>query len=76
MKKAAKTAHENNEMPRQKTYQPRPDMPDIILPALVYVGKGYKALFLCPECGNKTWQSLNFLGQRKVYCDGLKITKK
>lgn len=40
-----------------------------------YCGKGWKALFDCPACGRKTWQNLNFLGRRKLVCNGQKITK-
>lgn len=42
----------------------------------VYCGKSWKALFRCPNCGRETWQNLNFLGSRKVLCDGKKFTKK
>jgi hypothetical protein len=41
----------------------------------VYVGKGWKAKFICPSCGRNCWQHLNFLGRRKVVCDGVKFTK-
>jgi hypothetical protein len=30
----------------------------------------------CPECGRKGRFLANYLGQRKVYCDGIKFTKK
>lgn len=41
----------------------------------LYVGKGWKSEFTCPTCGRKVWQHLNFLGQRKMICNGDKITK-
>lgn len=41
----------------------------------MYVGKGWKARFICPECGRETWQHLNYLGRRSVVCDGRKFTK-
>lgn len=40
-----------------------------------YVGKGYKALFVCPICAAQTWQHLNFLGRRNVVCHGTNFTK-
>lgn len=40
-----------------------------------YVGKGWKSRFVCPTCGRATFQALNFLGTRKVVCDGRKFTK-
>ena len=36
----------------------------------VYVSKGWKARFACPECGRKANYHLNFLGRRVVICDG------
>lgn len=40
-----------------------------------YVYKGWKARFTCPTCRRTAWFHLNFLGQRKVVCDGAKFTK-
>jgi hypothetical protein len=40
----------------------------------VYVGRGWKALFRCPACGRVKWQHLNFLGSRRLVCDGIKFT--
>jgi len=37
--------------------------------------KGWKSKFTCPGCGRSTWQALNFLGTRKLVCDGVKFTK-
>lgn len=31
--------------------------------------------FTCPECGRKGKFQRNYLGQRKVMCDGIKFTK-
>jgi hypothetical protein len=47
-----------------------------------YVGRGHKGFFRCPytlyngePCGRTTWQHLNFLGRKKVYCIGTKFVK-
>lgn len=40
-----------------------------------YVNKGHKAAFECPVCHRVTWQHLNFLGQRILICDGLRLRK-
>lgn len=41
----------------------------------VYSGKGWKDKFICPECGRATYQSLNFLGARRMVCNGEKWQK-
>jgi len=40
-----------------------------------YVGKGYRSKFTCPVCGRSSWQHLNFLGRRKMVCNGGKFSK-
>lgn len=40
-----------------------------------YCGKSWKSRFTCPECGRKCWQNLNFLGRRRVMCNGTRFTK-
>jgi hypothetical protein len=38
-----------------------------------YSGKSYSDSFVCPICSNHRRYNLNFLGSRKVFCDGRKI---
>jgi hypothetical protein len=40
-----------------------------------YHYKNHSAEFECPECHRKARFNLNFLGRRKVFCDGQKFTK-
>ena len=40
-----------------------------------YVGNGWKSMFKCQDCGREVWQALNFLGRRKMICNGVKISK-
>jgi uncharacterized protein (DUF2225 family) len=42
---------------------------------VLYIGHGWKKLFVCPVCERETWQAENFLGSRQLVCDGLKIKK-
>lgn len=43
--------------------------------AVQYVGKGYKSQFICPVCGRKVWQHLNYLGNKRLHCKAGKIIK-
>ena len=40
-----------------------------------YVGRGWRSKFECPTCHQSAWQHLNFLGQRDLVCNGVKLTK-
>jgi hypothetical protein len=40
---------------------------------LQYSYRNWSDAFQCPICEQKRRYSLNFLGQRKVICDGVKI---
>jgi hypothetical protein len=40
---------------------------------LQYSYRNWSDAFQCPTCEQKRRYSLNFLGQRKVICDGVKI---
>jgi hypothetical protein len=40
-----------------------------------YHYKNWSMEYGCPECGRRGWFSKNFLGQRKVVCDGVKFHK-
>ena len=40
---------------------------------LRYSYRNWSDAFQCPTCEQKRRYSLNFLGQRKVICDGVKI---
>ena len=40
-----------------------------------YHYKNWSMEYGCPECGRRGWFSKNFLGQRKVICDGAKFHK-
>lgn len=40
-----------------------------------YHYKNWSSDFTCPACGKVTRHSLNFLGQRKVLCDGTRTHK-
>ncbi len=35
-----------------------------------YHFRNWSQKFVCPTCGRGVWKSLNFLGQRKLFCDG------
>lgn len=43
---------------------------------LHYHGKNWSDRFVCPICGNSRRYNLNYLGRRKVYCDGRTIVAK
>ena len=55
--------HEPTECPRNKAVHQ-------------FIGKGWKAQYSCPTCGRATMQALNFMGGRRLICDGAKFTKK
>lgn len=40
-----------------------------------YSFRNWAACFGCPECGRFGWFSLNYLGQRKVICDGQRFRR-
>lgn len=40
-----------------------------------YHGRSYSYEFRCPTCGRTCRQNTNFLGQRGLFCDGLKFSK-
>ena len=42
---------------------------------LRYNYKSWSASFTCPTCGRIVSQNLNFLGRKKLYCNGLVLTK-
>lgn len=43
---------------------------------LQYSFKNWSDAFECPVCGKKKRYSLNFLGRKKVFCNGEKFTRK
>lgn len=44
--------------------------------SLRYSFRNWSDEFKCPTCGQSRRYSLNFLGQRKLICDGQKIAAK
>lgn len=41
-----------------------------------YHYKNWSAAFACPICGRLGWFNLNWLGPRKILCDGTAFTKR
>ena len=41
-----------------------------------YNNNSYTGFFKCPSCGRRVAANLNFLGTRKIFCNGLKTEKK
>lgn len=56
-------------MPHDKTKAQR-------VPGMIWFHtKQYTALFRCPVCSREGRFNLNWLSNRKVFCDGTKFTK-
>ena len=67
-------------MPKSKPAEEHPKVPCVVADSwyhgsTVRRGGAWKDLYRCPTCGREGKFLANYIGQRKVMCDGQKFTK-